>query len=61
MAQNPVVPGTSQGQNRIHTIDGVVVYARRDKQRKPTLLDATDTDKRKIRLIADHLWRRGLA
>jgi hypothetical protein len=52
-------PGNDQGEIRVHTIDGAVVYARRDKQGKPALLDAIDTDARKVREIADHLWRRG--
>jgi hypothetical protein len=59
MAQNPAVPGSAQGETRMHAIEGVVIYARRDKQGKPALLDAIDTDERKIRAIADHLWRRG--
>jgi hypothetical protein len=59
MAKNSVMLGTAPAETRLHTIDGVVVYARKDKQGKPSLLDAIDTDERKIRAIADHLWRRG--
>ena len=35
------------------------VYARKDDAGKPTIVDAIDQDERKIRDIADRLWRRG--
>jgi hypothetical protein len=59
MAKQSVQPGTAQEETRLHTIDGVVVYARKDEHGKPSILDAIDQDERKIRAIADHLWRRG--
>jgi hypothetical protein len=49
----------SREEARLHQVDGVVVYARKDENGKPTVLDAVDTDERKIRRIADRLWRRG--
>jgi hypothetical protein len=52
-------PGTGQRETRLHVIDGVIVYARRDERGKPSILDAIDPDRRKIAAIADRLWRRG--
>ncbi len=49
----------SQGKCRLSTIDGVVVYARKDEQGRFSVLDAIDQDPQKIRAIADRLWRRG--
>ena len=40
-------------------IDGVQVYARIDKDGKPSIVDAIDQDEAKIRNIADQLFRRG--
>jgi hypothetical protein len=49
----------SKEETSLHQIDGVVVYARKDENGKPTILDAVDVDEEKIRDIADRLWRRG--
>ncbi len=59
MARRSAQPGTGQDESRLHVIDGVVVYARKDEHGKPSVLDAIDQDERKIRAIADRLWRRG--
>jgi hypothetical protein len=59
MARESVQPGISPGETRIRTIDGIVVYARKDEHGKPAILDAIDQDAEKVRIIADQLWRRG--
>jgi hypothetical protein len=59
MARKSVRPGTDQGETRLHTIDGVIVYSRKDQHGRPSVLDAIDQDEQKIRAIADRLWRRG--
>ena len=46
-------------ETRIHSVDGVAVYARKDKHGKPSSIDAIDQDENKIATIADRLWRRG--
>lgn len=59
MAPQSGRPAAGQGKTRLNTIDGVVVYARKDEQGKLSILDAIDQDPQKIRIIADRLWRRG--
>jgi hypothetical protein len=59
MTRQSAQPGTSEGETRLHTIDGVVVYGREDSHGQPSILDAIDRDEQKIRAIADRLWRRG--
>lgn len=59
MAKESIQPGTAPEETRLHSIDGVVVYARKDEHGKPSILDAIDQDEQKIRTIADRLWRRG--
>ncbi len=46
-------------ETRIHSFDGVAVYARKDEHGKPSEIDAIDLDEDKIAMIADRLWRRG--
>ncbi len=57
--QQSAQPGTGKQESKLHEVDGVQVYARRDREGKPTKLDAIDQDERKIRDIADWLQRRG--
>jgi hypothetical protein len=52
-------PGTRPEESKLHQVDGVQVYARKDEHGKPTSLDAIDQDEAKIRDIADRLFRRG--
>ena len=52
-------PGTTPQESKLRVIDGVQVYARMDQEGKPSNLDAIDQDERKIRDIADQLFRRG--
>jgi hypothetical protein len=59
MTRNAARSHVSQEETRLHRIDGVIVYARKDEDGKPTILDAVDLDEEKIRAIADRLWRRG--
>jgi hypothetical protein len=59
MARQSARPGTAQGKARVHTIDGVAVYSRKDRRGRPSTVDAIDRDEQKIRTIADRLWRRG--
>lgn len=56
---NSAKPGTQPQESKVHVIDGVQVYARRDDEGKPSNLDAIDQDEGKIRDIADRLQRRG--
>ncbi len=59
MSRQSAPSHTSQEETRLHQIDGVIVYARKDEHGKPAVLDAIDPDEGKIRVIADRLWRRG--
>jgi hypothetical protein len=59
MTQQTVRPGTGQQEAKLHEVEGIVVYGRKDEHGKPSILDAIDQDEEKIRSIADHLWRRG--
>ncbi len=59
MSKPPAQPGTGQGETRLQTIGGVVVYARKDEHGRPSILDAIAQDEEKIQTIADRLWRRG--
>ncbi len=59
MARKDTTKETGREESRLKTIDGVVVYARKDAHGKPTIVDAIDQDERKISAIADRLWRRG--
>ena len=59
MPRQSAQPGTGQQETKLHPVDGVQVYARRDDQGKPTKLDAIDQDEGKIRDLADRLQRRG--
>jgi hypothetical protein len=59
MAHQSTRPGTRQQEPLLRTIDGVVVYARKDEHGRPSLIDAIDRDQPKITSIADRLWRRG--
>ena len=52
-------PDTRPQESKLHVIDGVQVYARKDERGKPSKLDAIDQDEPKIRDIADRLFRRG--
>jgi len=52
-------PGTQPQESKLHVVDGVQVYARRDEGGKPSKLDAIDQDEAKIRDIADRLQRLG--
>jgi hypothetical protein len=51
--------GINTEETKLHTIDGVTVYARKNDQDKPAELDAIDRDKFKIDRIAERLFRRG--
>ncbi|HZW33810.1 MAG TPA: hypothetical protein VFF52_24020 [Isosphaeraceae bacterium] len=59
MPRKAAEPGSGKQETKLHQVDGVQVYARRDDQGKPTKLDAIDPDEGKIRDIADRLQRRG--
>ena len=59
MSESAAKPGTGQQETSLHEVDGVPVYARKDRQGRPVKLDAIDQDERKIRDIADRLQRRG--
>ncbi len=50
---------TSDQGTKLHTYQGVQVYARKDKEGRPSIIDAIDQDEQKIREIADRLQRRG--
>ena len=52
-------PGSKPPKAKLRVIDGVQVYARIDKDGKPSIVDAIDQDEAKIRDIADRLFRRG--
>ena len=60
MASNPRSPARASRRSKLHEVDGVQVYARKDAQGRPTKVDAIDQDEEKIRDIADRLQRRGL-
>ncbi len=59
MSQQSAKPGTQPQESRLHNVDGVVVYTRKDQHGKPTCVDAIDEDEAKIRAIADRLQHRG--
>ncbi len=59
MSESPTKPGTAQPEANLHEVDGVPVYARKDKDGRPTLVDAIDQNEAKIIAIADCLQRRG--
>ena len=52
-------PDTRPQESKLRVIDGIQVYSRMDEEGKPSKLDAIDQDERKIRHIADLLFRRG--
>ena len=52
-------PGSKPPKAKLRVIDGVQVYARIDKDGKPSIVDAIDQDEAKIRNLADQLFRRG--
>ena len=51
---------TQPQKSKLHEVDGVQVYARKDDAGRPSKVDAIDQDEGKIRDIADRLQRRGL-
>jgi hypothetical protein len=51
--------GISIEETRLGKIDGVQIYARKDDQGRPPVLDAIDLDRSKIEDIAQKLSRRG--
>ena len=52
-------PGTGQQETKLHKVDGVQVYARKDERGALTKVDAIDQDEGKIRDIADRLQKLG--
>ncbi len=46
-------------ESKPRTIDGVQVYARKNKEDKPSEIDAIDLDRAKIDAVADRLFWRG--
>ncbi len=59
MPQQSAKPGTGEQETKLHKVDGVTVYARKDEHGRPSKVDAIDQDEAKIRDIADRLQRRG--
>ena len=59
MSQQSATPGSGQQETRLHEVDGVVVYCRKDERGAPSAIDAIDQDEGKIRDIADRLHRLG--
>ena len=60
MSQNfSVKPGAEPQDAKLHTVEGVLVYARMDEQERPSKIGSIDQDEEKIRRIADRLQRRG--
>jgi len=59
VSKSSAEPGTGQQETNLHEVDGVPVYARKDPQGRPTMVDAIDQDEGKILAIADRLQRRG--
>jgi hypothetical protein len=51
--------GIAREETKLTKIDGVQVYARKNGEGRPAVLDAIDLDKSKIEAIADKLARRG--
>jgi hypothetical protein len=50
---------TTPPEPKLHTVDGVQVFARKDDDGTLQQVDAIDTDEARIRDIADRLQRRG--
>jgi hypothetical protein len=59
MPQQSAHPTPEKRETKLHKVDGVQVYARKDEHGKPTMVDAIDQDEGRIRAIADRLQRRG--
>ena len=59
MAEKSAEPGTTPTESKVHKIDGVQVFGRKDPDGKFSNVDAIDVDEGKIRDIADRLQRRG--
>jgi hypothetical protein len=59
MPKSSAKPDTMPQETKLHEVEGVLVYARKDPQGRPGKIDAIDQDERKIRDIADRLQRRG--
>jgi len=59
MSENPAKPGTTPTESKVHEVDGVQVFGRKDPNGDFSNVDAIDVDEGKIRDIADRLQRRG--
>jgi hypothetical protein len=59
MGEKSAEPGMTPTESKVHKIDGVQVFGRKDPDGYFSNVDAIDVDEGKIRDIADRLQRRG--
>ena len=59
MGEKSAQPGTTPTESKVHEVDGVQIFGRKDPDGKFSRVDAIYLDEGKIRDIADRLQRRG--